>query len=88
MADELDPFLDARESAYLRNVTPYFEEFIEKIVSRVRKDVYSDLDRGVLDPQKAVQAWIEVHTADKILQKFHREINITSTRAEDGVKRR
>jgi acyl-CoA reductase-like NAD-dependent aldehyde dehydrogenase len=61
----------------------YIGEFVRRERKKVEEKVFKAIKRGdPLDPQVAIQAWIEIHAIEQVPAKLRREVKLGAAAAE------
>ena len=69
----------AQAGARIAGMLPYLAKELGGMEAAVVARVFQDLETGVLTPEKAIQAWIEVRQLRKLLKRLETHIKIGQT---------
>lgn len=73
---DINKLTSVREGARLLGVLPYIEAEVSKILYQIDTKAYRLLDADDLDPDLALQLWIEKRSAVKLLKRFEQIIAV------------
>jgi len=71
-----------RDVQIMESLRPYLEAEVDKQINAVQNRVLSQLERGELDPQLALNAWVEVQTLRKLVNKFKQTVRMGQSKGQ------
>lgn len=76
-----------RERAYLQQAVPYIEDTTQQMLLQVQNRVFGAVQKGDLDPQEALNAWIEVYTIHELVRRLRKQAVSEVSGAEQALRR-
>ena len=75
-----------RNVSFLKEILPMLQAQVDEMVRALENRVFTDLNRGELTPEKALEAWIEKLSYRKLIGKLEQKLKIGQFEGEKYAK--
>lgn len=73
---------EIRNGARVANMLPYVEDEIERMQKTLKTKTFELVRKGELTPERAVHAWMELYSYDRLLRTFRTKVKMGESAGE------
>lgn len=74
--DELDNLAKQRAALQISQMLPVLQTELDGMMAAVQNKVFAALNAGDLTPQDAYSAWVEVHSAHRLMARLQAQVKL------------